>query len=133
MDASTLLYSLILALSGVVVGWLLQLLTSEYKERREIHRSVSMAAAACLGRLKKMLMAKQKGNNRIFDDEMHHLGHDSDRYLQAVSRRSKIKMDEMQIYERLSGLLIGVEKEELIVDQITNLMEDVRGMIIYAA
>lgn len=133
MDASTLLYSLILALSGVVVGWLLQLLTSEIKERREIHRSVSMAAAAIFGRLMKMLMAKQKGDNQIFNDEKYHLGQDSDRFLQAISRRSKIKQGEMKIYEELSALLIGVEPEEFIVDQIIKLVEDVKQLIIYAA
>ena len=133
MDASTLLNSLIFALSGVVVGWLLQLLTSEIKERREIHRSVSMAAAAIFGRLKKMLMAKQKGDNQIFNDEKYHLGQDSDRFLQAISRRSKIKLGEMEIYEELSALLIGVEPEEFIVDRITKLIEDVKQLIIYAA
>jgi hypothetical protein len=133
MDASTLLNSLIFALSGVVVGWLLQLLTSEIKERREIHRSVSMAAAAIFGRLKKMLMAKQKGDNQIFNDEKYHLGQDSDRFLQALSRRNKIKQGEMKIYEELSALLIGIEPEEYIVDQITKLIEDVKQLIIYAA
>ena len=133
MDASTLLYSLILALSGVVVGWLLQLLTSEIRERREIRRSVSMAAAGCLGRLKKMQMASQKGNDQIFNDEIHHLGHDSDRYLQALSRRSKIKQNEMKIYEGLSELLVGMEKEEMIVDQLSKLVDEVKELIIYAA
>ena len=133
MESSTLIYSLILALSGVVAGWLLQLLTSEIQERREVRRSASMAAATCLGRLKKMLMAKQNGDNRIFDDEKHHLGHDSDRFLQALSRRSKIKQSEMKIYEELCKLLIGVEKEEVIIDQITALIDDVKELIIYAA
>jgi hypothetical protein len=107
--------------------------TSEIKERREIHRSVSMAAAAIFGRLKKMLMAKQKGDNQIYNDEKYHLGQDSDRFLQALSRRNKIKQGEMKIYEELSALLIGIEPEEYIVDQITKLIEDVKQLIIYAA
>ena len=125
--------SLVLALSGVIVGWFLQLLTSEIRERREIRRSVSMAAARCLGRLKKMLLAKQNGDNQIFLDEKKHLGHDSDNFLQALSRRSKIKKDEMKIYDGLSALLIGLTKTEPIEDQITRLINDVKEMILYAA
>ena len=133
MDASTILSSLIFALSGVIVGWVLQLLTSEMRERREIRRSVSMAAAACFGRLKKMLMAKQIGDDQVFNDEKYNLGHDADRFLQAITHRSKIKQSEMKIYEDISALLIGVETEESVVDQISKLVEDVKQLIIYAA
>ena len=133
MDARSLLLSLVLALSGVIVGWFLQLLTSEIREKREIRRSVSMAAARCLGRLKKMLLARQNGLNQIFLDEKNLLGHDSDVFLQALSRRSKINKNEMKIYDGLSALLIGVKKEQPIDDQISKLIDSVKELILYAA
>ena len=133
MDSSTLLYSLVLTLSGVVAGWTLQILTSEIKERREIRRSVSMTAATCLGRLKKMQMARQNSDDQVFMDEKKHLGQDSDRFLQASSRRSKIDQKEMSIYDDLCVLLIGVPKEEAIDDQISSLIIGVQDLIIYAA
>ena len=106
--------------------------TSEVRERREIRRSVSMAAATCFGRLKKMQMARQNSDNKIFMNEKYQVGHDSDRFLQALSRRSKIKPKEMSIYENLGALLIGVPKEDALDSFISALIEEVQTIIIYA-
>jgi hypothetical protein len=133
MDSKTLLFSLILTLSGVVIGWLLQVITTEIRERREIQRTVSKAAAACLARLKKMQIARENSKDQVFLDEKNHLGQDSDDLLQALARRSKIKNDELKIYEDLGELLIGVPEDNKIDGQISKLIEGLQKMIIYAA
>ena len=133
MDARTLLFSLILTLAGVVIGWFLQVITTEIRERREIRRSVSTAAAACLARLKKMQIARENSKNQVFLDEKSHLGHDSDKFLQALSRRSKIENDELKIYENIAELLIGVPKEDYINEHISKLIKSLQELIIYAA
>jgi len=133
MDARTLLFSLILTLAGVVIGWFLQVITTEIRERREIRRSVSTAAAACLARLKKMQIARENSKNQVFLDEKAHLGHDSDKFLQALSHRSKIENDELEIYENIAELLIGVPKEDYINEHISKLIKSLQELIIYAA
>lgn len=132
MDARTLLFSLILTLAGVVIGWFLQVITTEIRERREIRRSVS-TAAACLARLKKMQIARENSKNQVFLDEKAHLGHDSDKFLQALSHRSKIENDELEIYENIAELLIGVPKEDYINEHISKLIKSLQELIIYAA
>jgi uncharacterized membrane protein YheB (UPF0754 family) len=129
MDITTLFY----ALGGVVVGWMLQVITAEIRERREIRRAVSTSAAKCLARLKKMEMARLKSKDSVFIDEKGHLGSDSDEFLQAIARRSKISDHEMSIYKRISELLIGVIEEDSIDKCITELIDDVQHKITYSA
>jgi chaperonin cofactor prefoldin len=133
MDTKTLLYSLILTLAGVVIGWLLQVITTEIRERREIQRAVSSAAASCLARLKKMQIAREYSKAQIFQDEKYHLGADSDDLLQALSRRSKIMNDELGIYEDIGELLVEVPEEDKIDEHISQLIQGLQKMIIFAA
>ena len=133
MDTKTLLFSLILTLAGVVIGWLLQVITSEIRERREIQRAVSSAAATCLARLKKMQIAREYSKAQVFQDEKSHLGPDSDDLIQALSRRAKIMKDELGIYEKIGELLIGVQEDNEIDEHISKLIQGLQKMIIYAA
>jgi hypothetical protein len=133
MEASQLIGSLALTLAGVLTGWLLQMLSSEWRERREVRRSASTAAATCLGRLKKMQIARDHSRDQVFADERAFLGSDADRFLQAVSRRQAINRGEISIFERMGALLVGVPTEDEIDDYITALIEDLQGIIVYGA
>lgn len=80
-----------------------------------------------------MQMARQKSREKIFKDEKMHLAPDADNFLQALSRRSEIDQKEMTIYNKLSSIVIEVTEEESLDDHISNLIDDVQDLIIYAA
>lgn len=77
-----------------------------------------------------MQIARQHSNNQVFLDEKAHLGYDSDRFLQALSRRRRIRTKEMSIYENMGALLIGVPKEDALDGHISMFIVDVQEMIV---
>ena len=130
----TLLPALI-GMIGIVTGALitswLSTNANQSEKQREIMREISSSSTVCLGRLLKIEMARETNAETIINDEMWHLGSDSDRYLNAISKTPDLAESEIQIYQRLARLLVGEVKMNEIDNHIGNLINDLRNQVFH--
>ena len=76
-----------------------------------------------------MQMARDKGKGSIFEDEREKLGGDSDRFLQAISRRSVRRKAEFAVYGGMGEILMQIVPDDRMDRHLAELAERLEATI----
>lgn len=107
MDQSlTSLIGIIGALGGTIIGWLLNLGTDYFAQKKRKSRELKAASMVCLDRLLKIKSAKNRKIKKQINDEILYLGKDLDRLRDVLAEDLKNNKKYWTLYKKLKIILL---------------------------
>ncbi len=92
---------------GVILGWLLNIIYSYFKESRDAYKSFNKSVLQCRDRLKAIKEISGLDDKKKLYDEIYHLGAEKNEYLNAIANYQFDKEKRFDISGRMQKILIS--------------------------